>query len=117
MKPQTPQNPTPKKQRPPKPNLTIIGQPTGDNIYTFTPLGYFPTKKAAHHAIVEQHQPDLIYLILEDKEAPLYKKMAAYSQPEKRDCMGLLFKKLFAWGCFFGISNKKGAISENLASK
>ena len=43
MKPQTPatQNTkptTPKKQRPPKPNLTIIGLPTADNTYTFTPL-------------------------------------------------------------------------------
>lgn len=85
MKPQTPQTPatqntkptTPKKQRPPKPNLTIIGLPTTGNAYTFTPLGYFPTKKAAKAAIAEQHQPDMIYLMLEDKEAPLYKKMAA----------------------------------------
>ena len=70
---------TPKKQRPPKPNLTIIGLPTADNTYTFTPLGYFPTKKAAHRAIAEQQKdaPDLIYFMLEDKEAPLYKKMAA----------------------------------------
>ena len=87
MKPQTPQTPatqntkptTPKKQRPPKPNLTIIGLPTTGNAYTFTPLGYFPTKKAAHRAIAEQQKdaPDLIYFMLEDKEAPLYKKMAA----------------------------------------
>ena len=83
MKPQTPatQNtkPTYKKQRPPKPNLTIIGQPTAGNQYEFTPLGYFPTKKAAHRAIAEQQKdaPDLIYFMLEDKEAPLYKKMAA----------------------------------------
>ena len=84
MKPQTPatQNTkptTPKKQRPPKPNLTIIGLPTADNTYTFTPLGYFPTKKAAHRAMAEQQKdaPDLIYFMLEDKEAPLYKKMAA----------------------------------------
>ena len=71
--------PTPKKQRPPKPNLTIIGLPTGDNIYIFTPLGYFPTKKAAHRAIAERQKesPELIYFMLEDKEAPLYKKMAA----------------------------------------
>lgn len=83
MKPQTPatQNtkPTYKKQRPPKPNLTIIGLPTADNTYTFTPLGYFPTKKAAHRAIAEQQKesPELIYFMLENKEAPLYKKMAA----------------------------------------
>ena len=87
MKPQTPQTPatqntkppTPKKQRPPKPNLTIIGLPTAGNAYTFTPLGYFPTKKAAHRAIAERQKdaPDLIYFMLEDKEAPLYKKMAA----------------------------------------
>ena len=82
MKPQTPATQTtkpttPKKQRPPKPNLTIIGLPTTGNAYTFTPLGYFPTKKAAKAAIAEQHQPDMIYLMLEDKEAPLYKKMAA----------------------------------------
>ena len=81
--PQTPatQNtkPTPKKQCPPKPNLTIIGLPTTGNAYTFTPLGYFPTKKAAKAAIAEQQKdaPDLIYFMLEDKEAPLYKKMAA----------------------------------------
>ena len=70
---------TPKKQRPPKPNLTIIGLPTADNAYTFPPLGYFPTKKAAKAAIAEQQKdaPDLIYFMLEDKEAPLYKKMAA----------------------------------------
>ena len=84
MKPQTPQTPatqntkptTPKKQRPPKPNLTIIGLPTADNTYTFTPLGYFPAKKAAKAAIAEQQKdaPDLIYFML---EAPLYKKMAA----------------------------------------
>ena len=81
MKPQTPATQTtkPKKQRPPKPNLTIIGLPTADNTYTFTPLGYFPAKKAAKAAIAEQQKdaPDLIYFMLEDKEAPLYKKMAA----------------------------------------
>ena len=76
MKTPATQNTKPKKQRPPKPNLTIIGLPTTGNTYTFTPLGYFPTKKAA---IAEQQKdaPDLIYFMLEDKEAPLYKKMAA----------------------------------------
>ena len=86
MKPQTPATQTtkltPKKQRPPKPNLTIIGLPTTGNQCEFTPLGYFPTKKAAHRAIAEQQkeQPHLIYFMLEDKEAPLYKKMAALSE-------------------------------------
>ena len=78
MKPQTPATQTtkPKKQRPPKPNLTIIGLPTTGNQYEFTPLGYFPTKKAAKAAIAEQ-QKDAPDFMLEDKEAPLYKKMAA----------------------------------------
>lgn len=55
----------------PKPCLAAIALPAGAGSlnYTFTPLGYFPSKRAAKAAVAQvlaQH-PEAVYLILEAK--------------------------------------------------
>ena len=62
----------PKRNPPaPKPCLAAYALPSGEGSlnYTFTPLGYFPTKRAAKAAladIIAQH-PAAVWLVLETK--------------------------------------------------
>lgn len=62
---------TAKRTPPAKPCLAAYALPTaaGSLNYTFTPLGYFPTKRAAKAALATltaQH-PEAVYLVLETR--------------------------------------------------
>ena len=60
---------TAKRTPPAKLCLAAYALPTGGLNYTFAPLGYFPTKRAAKAAladIIAQH-PAAVWLVLETK--------------------------------------------------
>jgi len=62
---------TAKRTPPAKPCLAAYALPSGEGSlnYTFAPLGYFPTKRAAKAALADimaQH-PEAVWLVLETK--------------------------------------------------